>query len=60
MPIIFVCFHFAVVGEKERENKTVNVRTRDNHVHGERSIDAVIERFTHLNQTKMIKSEDSF
>ncbi|XP_072038749.1 threonine--tRNA ligase 1, cytoplasmic-like isoform X2 [Amphiura filiformis] len=49
-----------VVGEKERENQTVNVRTRDNHVHGERSIVAVIERFQHLDTTKMLKSEEAF
>ncbi len=27
-----------VVGEKEMENKSVNIRTRDNDVHGEKSI----------------------
>ena len=30
-----------VVGEKERENRTVNIRTRDNVVHGEKTIQEV-------------------
>merc|ERR1712080_720827 len=34
-----------VVGEKEKENKTVNVRTRDNKVPGEFSVDAVVPKF---------------
>ena len=32
-----------VVGEKEKENKTVNVRTRDNVKHGETTLAHVIE-----------------
>ena len=32
-----------VVGEKERENKTVNVRTRDNVRHGEHKLADVLE-----------------
>jgi threonyl-tRNA synthetase len=31
------------VGEKEKADKTVNVRTRDNMVHGEHKLSAVIE-----------------
>ena len=30
------------MGEKERAEGTVNVRTRDNHVHGMHTVDAVI------------------
>lgn len=37
-----------VVGAKEEQNGTVNVRTRDNKVHGERSIDALIGEFRDL------------
>lgn len=49
-----------VVGEKEKENNTVNVRTRDNKVHGERSIAQVIERMNFLKENRTIKWEDSF
>ncbi|XP_071845977.1 threonine--tRNA ligase 1, cytoplasmic-like isoform X1 [Apostichopus japonicus] len=49
-----------VVGEKEQTNETVNVRTRDNLVHGERSITEVIQRFTELNEKRIIQSEESF
>merc|ERR1719216_516796 len=35
-----------VVGEKEKENNTVNIRTRDNKVHGERTIEKVKEMFS--------------
>ena len=35
--------YILVVGEKEREEKTVNVRTRDNHVHGMHTLDAVLK-----------------
>ncbi|PIK34509.1 putative Threonyl-tRNA synthetase, cytoplasmic [Apostichopus japonicus] len=49
-----------VVGEKEKTNDTVNVRTRDNLVHGERSIAEVIQRFTELNEKRIIQSEESF
>ncbi|KAG5876979.1 hypothetical protein JTB14_008125 [Gonioctena quinquepunctata] len=34
-----------VVGEKERSGNTVNVRTRDNIVHGECAVDDLIEKF---------------
>jgi len=49
-----------VVGEKEVENRTVNVRTRDNKVHGEHSIVAVIERFTHFKDVKILDAEEKF
>ncbi|XP_038077791.1 threonine--tRNA ligase 1, cytoplasmic-like isoform X2 [Patiria miniata] len=49
-----------VVGEKEQTNKTVNVRTRDNKVHGEHGLDAVIARFQELQNTRAINSEDTF
>ena len=32
-----------VIGDQEVENKTVNIRTRDNQVHGEKAVDKFIE-----------------
>jgi threonyl-tRNA synthetase len=32
-----------VVGEQERSARTVNVRTRDNHVHGMHKLDDVLQ-----------------
>ena len=49
---------FVVVGEKERSNKTVNVRTRDNKVHGEFTVDAVVEKFNNLRDDRVLKSEE--
>ncbi|XP_057366573.1 threonine--tRNA ligase 1, cytoplasmic-like isoform X2 [Daphnia carinata] len=49
-----------VVGEKEQTNGTVNIRTRDNKVHGEHTIAKVIERFTQLSKERILNSEDSF
>jgi len=49
-----------VVGEKEKENQTVNVRTRDNKVHGEFSIDDVLKRFQKLASERILKSEEEF
>jgi threonyl-tRNA synthetase len=36
--------YILVVGDKEMENKTVNIRTRDNVVHGESSLEEFISR----------------
>merc|ERR1739844_700652 len=47
-----------VVGEKERENGTVNIRTRDNKVHGEKSIDQVKELFKELSEKRILNSEE--
>ncbi|XP_071449349.1 threonine--tRNA ligase 1, cytoplasmic isoform X2 [Hetaerina americana] len=49
-----------VVGEREKTSGTVNVRTRDNIVHGEYSVDAVIEKFRKLSETKIYASEENF
>lgn len=49
-----------VVGEREQTSGTVNVRTRDNKVHGEHSIDRVIEKFSELTKNRVLNSEDSF
>jgi len=47
-----------VVGEKEMSNRTVNVRTRDNKVHGEFSLDAVLDKFREMDTQRILKSEE--
>ncbi len=47
-----------VVGEKERSNNTVNVRTRDNKVHGEFTVDAVLAKFRQLAEDRVLNSEE--
>ena len=47
-----------MVGEKERENGTVNVRTRDNKVRGERSVEKVISLFKELCDKRILNSEE--
>merc|ERR1711994_458453 len=47
-----------VVGEKERSNKTVNVRTRDNKVHGEFSLSDVADKLKVLTTERILKSEE--
>lgn len=49
-----------VVGEKEQTNGSVNIRTRENVVLGEFTIDHVIERFNYLAKERVLKSEESF
>ncbi|XP_025423216.1 threonine--tRNA ligase, cytoplasmic isoform X2 [Sipha flava] len=49
-----------VVGEKEKSANTVNVRTRDNNVHGEFSIEETIQRFHKLKISKTNNSEIEF
>ena len=46
------------MGEKEQSNRTVNVRTRDNKVHGEFTLDAVVAKFNELATERIIKSEE--
>lgn len=41
-------FHISVVGEKERSRSTVNVRTRDNVIHGEISLEDITEKFKNI------------
>ncbi|XP_023940616.2 threonine--tRNA ligase 1, cytoplasmic isoform X1 [Bicyclus anynana] len=50
--------YILVVGDKEKTSRTVNVRTRDNKVHGEMSIDELIQHLKKL-QTERTISEDS-
>ncbi|XP_015603699.1 threonine--tRNA ligase, cytoplasmic isoform X1 [Cephus cinctus] len=49
-----------VVGEKERSGGTVNVRTRDNVVHGEISIADLIKKFQTFKETKDRNCEENF
>jgi threonyl-tRNA synthetase len=49
-----------VVGEKEQSGGTVNVRTRDNMVHGEFSIEAVTQKFQALKDKRSLDSEVDF
>ena len=49
-----------VVGEKEKLGGTVNVRTRDNKVHGEHKVEVVIEKLSALKSNRVYNWEDSF
>lgn len=49
-----------VVGEKEKSSETVNVRTRDNKVHGERSVKDCLERLCHLKAIRCRNAEEEF
>lgn len=50
----------AVVGEKEKTSNTVNVRTRDNKVHGERSVDECVQRLKELRSCRSRNAEEEF
>ncbi|XP_078541057.1 threonine--tRNA ligase 1, cytoplasmic-like [Lissotriton helveticus] len=49
-----------VVGEKEKANDAVNVRTRDNKVHGEVSVSAAIEKLKKLKKSYSKNAEEEF
>ncbi|KAF3695525.1 Threonine--tRNA ligase, cytoplasmic [Channa argus] len=49
-----------VIGEKEKTSNTVNVRTRDNKVHGERSVKECIERLKQLKDSRSRNAEEEF
>uniref|UniRef100_A0A8C1PDV5 threonine--tRNA ligase n=1 Tax=Cyprinus carpio TaxID=7962 RepID=A0A8C1PDV5_CYPCA len=49
-----------VVGEKERAASSVNVRTRDNKVHGELSVHEVMQRLTLLRLSRCRSAEEDF
>ena len=49
-----------VVGEKEVSSKTVNVRTRDNVVHGEVTLSRLQERLLELKETRAIEDIGGF
>lgn len=58
--VIFIHDVIAVVGDKEKAAGTVNVRTRDNKVLGERSIAQLVTRFKELSDKKILNSEEPF
>ncbi|KAA0717368.1 Threonine--tRNA ligase, cytoplasmic [Triplophysa tibetana] len=49
-----------VVGEKEKTSETVNVRTRDNKVHGERSLIDCMQRLKELKASRCRNAEEDF
>lgn len=49
-----------VVGEKEKINNAVNVRTRDNKIHGEISVASVIEKLKNLKKSRTLNAEEIF
>ncbi|XP_077569731.1 threonine--tRNA ligase 1, cytoplasmic [Stigmatopora nigra] len=49
-----------VVGEKEKTTNTVNVRTRDNKVHGELSLAETLARLSLLKQARCRNAEEEF
>uniref|UniRef100_A0A8C1CIJ4 threonine--tRNA ligase n=1 Tax=Cyprinus carpio carpio TaxID=630221 RepID=A0A8C1CIJ4_CYPCA len=49
-----------VVGEKEKSSDTVNVRTRDNKVHGERSLADCMKRLKELKASRSRNAEEEF
>ena len=49
-----------VVGEKEMTSESVNVRTRDNKVHGECSLADLQSKFSKFRNDRVINAEDLF
>lgn len=47
--------YILVLGEKEQAADTVNVRTRDNHVHGEHALSHVIEIMSKERDTRSLQ-----
>lgn len=55
-----LCVFVSVVGEKEKASGTVNIRTRDNKVHGERTVGETVERLQQLKQLRSKQAEEEF
>jgi len=51
---------FPVLGDREKAAGNVNVRTRDNQVLGERSMEQLLRRMEDLTRTKSLNSEEPF
>ncbi|NXM57834.1 SYTC2 ligase, partial [Illadopsis cleaveri] len=49
-----------VVGEKEKASNAVNVRTRDNKVHGEISVSSAIEKLKKFKTSRILNAEEEF
>lgn len=48
------------LGDKEMNNGSVNVRTRDNKIHGECSLETLIEKFNKFKETRTMAAEEDF
>jgi threonyl-tRNA synthetase len=48
-----------VVGDKEKQAGTVNVRTRDNKIHGEVTVEVLMEKLKKIS-SEFITDEDTF
>lgn len=53
-------FFSPVVGEEEKANSAVNVRTRDNRVHGEMSLASAIDKLKNLKKSRTLNAEGEF
>ncbi|KAG8449856.1 hypothetical protein GDO86_016506 [Hymenochirus boettgeri] len=49
-----------VIGDKEKQHGTVNVRTRDNKQHGERDLMVLLSRLTELRDSRVSNAEEIF
>lgn len=49
-----------VVGDKEMANGSVNVRTRDNKIHGEIGVTELIAKFASFKANRVINAEEVF
>uniref|UniRef100_A0A8C0L9N6 threonine--tRNA ligase n=1 Tax=Canis lupus dingo TaxID=286419 RepID=A0A8C0L9N6_CANLU len=49
-----------VVGEKEKTNNAVNVRTRDNKIHGEISVTSAIHKLKNFKKSRILNAEEDF
>ncbi|XP_072283931.1 threonine--tRNA ligase, mitochondrial [Pyxicephalus adspersus] len=49
-----------VVGDREKQNSTVNIRTRDNKQHGEHSLTELVSRLTELSESRVRNAEEIF
>lgn len=52
--------YILVVGEKEMTSKTVNIRTRDNIVHGEKTLQQLLDHMTKLKTTRSCDDSGDF
>lgn len=60
LPFFLLLLSLAVVGEKEKTANSVNVRTRDNKVHGELTVAEVLARLALLKQSRCRTAEEDF
>ena len=49
-----------MVGEKEKTNNAVNVRTRDNKIHGEISVTSAIHKLKNFKKSRILNAEEDF